>query len=141
MKISEILRRKGSKVTTIDPAATVRDLVTILVEQNIGAAVVSGPAGQVLGIVSERDIVRNLTDGPGVLDRTIAQIMSADLTVCRPDSSVEQVREEMTDRRIRHLPVIDGGELKGIVSIGDVVKSAIDDLRFERDQLSDYVGR
>lgn len=140
MKISEILRRKGSEVTTIDPATTVRDLVSVLAEYNIGAAVVCDAGSRVLGIVSERDVVRRLVDGPAVLDRSVEQIMSADVTVCRSDSSVEQVREEMTERRIRHLPVIDDGHLKGIVSIGDVVKSAIDDLRFERDQLSDYVN-
>ncbi|PRZ43735.1 CBS domain protein [Antricoccus suffuscus] len=141
MNISEILRRKGSDVITVVPATTVRDLIVVMAEHNIGAAVVQGADSRVLGIVSERDVVRRLVDGVGVLDHPVEEIMTADVTVCRTDSSIEQVRAEMTERRIRHLPVIDDGELKGIVSIGDVVKSAIDNLQFERDQLSDYVNR
>ncbi len=141
MKISEILRRKGSEVITVVPDTTVRDLIAVLAQHNIGAAIVCDAGSRVLGIVSERDVVRRLADGPEVLDRAVEQIMTVDVTVCRTDSSTEQVRVEMTERRIRHLPVIDDGELKGIVSIGDVVKSSIDTLQFERDQLSDYVNR
>lgn len=141
MKISEILRRKGSDVVTVVPDTTVRDLIAVMVEHNIGAAIVCDAGARVLGIVSERDVVRRLVDGAAVLDHTVEQIMTVDVTVCRTDSSTEQVRVEMTERRIRHLPVIDDGELKGIVSIGDVVKSSIDNLQFERDQLSDYVNR
>lgn len=141
MKISEILRRKGSEVITVVPSTTVRDLVAVMAEHNIGAAVVRDTGSRVLGIVSERDVVRRLIDGVKILDLTVEQIMTADVTVCRTDSSIEQVRSEMTERRIRHLPVVDDGQLKGIVSIGDVVKSAIDNLQFERDQLSDYVNR
>lgn len=141
MKISEILRRKGSEVVTVVPSTTVHDLIAVMAQHNIGAAVVRDTGSHVLGIVSERDVVRRLVDGVEVLDLAVEQIMTADVTVCRTDSSIEQVRSEMTERRIRHLPVVDDGELKGIVSIGDVVKSSIDHLQFERDQLSDYVNR
>ncbi len=141
MKISEILRRKGSDVVTVLPDATVRDLIAVMAEHNIGAAIVCDAGSRVLGIVSERDVVRRLIDGAEVLERTVEQIMTVDVAVCRTDSSTEQLRVEMTERRIRHLPVVDDGELKGIVSIGDLVKSSIDNLQFERDQLSDYVNR
>ena len=141
MKISEILRHKGSDVATIAPSATVRDLVAALAEHNIGALVVCDSDSAVLGIVSERDVVRRLVDGADVLDTEVAEIMTTDVAICHSSSSVDDLRIEMTERRIRHLPVVDDGVLVGIVSIGDVVKSTINTLEFERDQLTDYVNK
>lgn len=141
MRISEILRHKGSDVATIAPSATVRDLVAALAEHNIGALVVCDSDSTVLGIVSERDVVRRLVDGADVLDTEVAEIMTIDVAICHSSSSVDDLRIEMTERRIRHLPVVDDGVLVGIVSIGDVVKSTINTLEFERDQLTDYVNK
>jgi CBS domain-containing protein len=142
MRISEILRRKGGDVATIEPDADVRRLLTLLAERNIGAVVVSSDGAAIDGIVSERDIVRRLVErGAGLLDETVASIMTATVRTCAPGDNVEDLRATMTEHRIRHLPVVRNGELVGIVSIGDVVKSAIAELETEREQLVDYISR
>jgi CBS domain-containing protein len=140
MRISEVLHAKGDNVVTISPDATVRDLVTLLKEHNIGAAVVSSGSGTVAGIVSERDVVRGLADGAEVLDRAIVEIMTERVHTAAPSESVDHLMKLMTDNRIRHVPVVVDGSLHGIMSIGDVVKSRMDELQFERDQLESYVA-
>ncbi|MQY30595.1 CBS domain-containing protein [Nocardia aurantia] len=140
MRISEILRRKGAEVVTIVPEATVRELLGVLAERNVGAVVVSRGGGTVDGIVSERDIVRRLhTVGAELLDRPVADIMTAVVHTCSPEDRVESLRSTMTEHRVRHLPVLRDGRLAGIVSIGDVVKSAISELQTEREQLVHYL--
>jgi CBS domain-containing protein len=142
MRISEILRSKGGDVATIEPDADVRRLLALLAERNIGAVVVSSDGTTIDGIVSERDIVRRLVErGAGLLGETVASIMTATVRTCAPGDNVEDLRATMTEHRIRHLPVVRGGELVGIVSIGDVVKSAIAELETEREQLVDYISR
>jgi len=141
MHISEVLARKPSgAVVTVAPETTIRELLGILAEHNIGACVV-WVGDSLAGIVSERDVVRHLNaDGPAVaVESTVAAIMTADVTVCVPSDAVEDILRVMTERRIRHLPVVDDGRLTGIVSIGDLVKHRIDQLTFERDQLEGYV--
>lgn len=140
MHINEILRSKGSGVVTLPPDATVRDLVALLVDKRIGAVVVSDGEGSVVGIVSERDVVRGLAEGPGVLSKPVESIMTGDVITTDPHQSVHELAKIMTDRRVRHVPVVEDGALQGIVSIGDVVKSRIDELEFERDQLEHYVS-
>lgn len=140
MRISELLRAKGDEVVTISPDAHVRDLVALLGEHNIGAVVVSGGDGAVAGIVSERDVVRGLLSGTTVLDHSVGDIMTADVRSAVPGDSVHDLMKTMTDHRIRHVPVVVDGRLKGIISIGDVVKSRIGELEFERDQLESYVA-
>ena len=140
MHINEILKSKGTEVTLVSPDATVRELVAILIDKRIGAVIVSTAAQPVAGIVSERDVVRGLAAGAEVLDRPVSDIMTVDVVTAEPDKSVHELAKLMTERRIRHVPVVSGGELKGIVSIGDVVKSRIDELEFERDQLESYVS-
>jgi CBS domain-containing protein len=140
MHINEVLKNKGDKVVTVSPDMTVRDLVTTLAEHNIGAVVASTPDNPLVGIVSERDIVRGLVSGPGVLDASISEIMTADVRTAEPAATVEDLMRMMTDHRIRHVPVVSDGTLLGIVSIGDVVKSRIGELEFERDQLESYVS-
>jgi CBS domain-containing protein len=140
MRISDVLHAKGDNVVTVSPQATVRDLVGLLEQHNIGAAVVTAGRGEVAGIVSERDVVRRLASGPGVLDETVADIMTARVLTAKPDESVDHLMQLMTDNRIRHVPVVVGGDLLGIVSIGDVVKSRMNELQFERDQLESYVA-
>ncbi|MBL1076994.1 CBS domain-containing protein [Nocardia sp. 2] len=140
MRISEILRRKGSGVVTIAPDATVRDLLRVLSIQNVGAAIVSPDEVLISGIVSERDIVRRLhVDGADLLDRPVSAIMTAAVHTCSPDDRVETLNHTMTEHRIRHLPVLADGRMIGIVSIGDVVKSQISELETEREHLVRYL--
>jgi CBS domain-containing protein len=140
MRISDVLSSKPSgQVVTISPDATVRDLLALLAEHNIGAVVVSTDGQAVDGIVSERDVVRRLDQEDGVLDGAVSAIMTSDVRTCEPDTSVDDLRVMMTERRIRHVPVVSGGSLTGIISIGDVVKSRMAELEFERDQLDHYV--
>ena len=140
MRISDVLTSKPShQVVTIGPEATVRELLGLLAEHNVGAVVVSGDGAAVDGIVSERDIVRRLHDDESVLDGVVSAIMTSDVQTCDPHTSVDDLRVVMTERRIRHVPVVTDGRLTGIISIGDVVKSSLDQLKFERDQLDSYV--
>jgi CBS domain-containing protein len=140
MRISEVLSSKPDhQVVTITPDASVRDLLALLSQHNVGAVVVSGDGVAVVGIVSERDVVRRLHDDDGVLDAAVSQIMTSEVRTCKPDTSVDELRVMMTERRIRHVPVVEDGRLTGIISIGDVVKSSLDQLQFERDQLDSYV--
>ena len=142
MRISEILRNKGEDVATIEPDATVRRLLALLAEHNIGAVVVSADGSTIDGIASERDVVRRLDErGAGLLDEPVSAIMTATVRTCAPGDNVEDLRATMTEHRIRHVPVVRDGRLAGIVSIGDVVKSAIAELETEREQLVDYISR
>jgi CBS domain-containing protein len=139
MRISEVLHIKGDDVVTISPDATVSDLVALLGKHNIGAVVVSTGERAVSGIVSERDVVRGLGRTSDVLGLTVADIMTADVRTAGPRDSVNDLMKLMTDHRIRHVPVVVDDKLHGIVSIGDVVKSRIGELEFERQQLESYV--
>jgi CBS domain-containing protein len=140
MRIHDLLTSKPSaEVVTIAPDASVRDLLALLAEHNIGAVVVSSDGRTVDGIVSERDVVRRLHADEGVLGGAVAAIMTSDVETCQPDTPVDDLRVVMTERRIRHVPVVTDGRLTGIISIGDVVKSSLDQLQFERDQLDSYV--
>ncbi len=139
MRISDVLKSKSADVVTLTPDTTVRDLIAVLAEHNIGAVIVSTDQATVAGIVSERDIVRRLSSETNVLDTAIGDIMTAQVQTAKPDDSVDDLMRIMTEHRIRHVPVVVDGDLRGIVSIGDVVKSRIGQLEFERDQLESYV--
>jgi CBS domain-containing protein len=142
MRIRDILRRKGDTVATVRPDATVRQLLAVLAEHNIGAVVVSPDGASIAGIVSERDVVRRLHDrGAALLDRPVSDIMTAEVRSCGPGDQVEDLRRTLTEHRFRHVPVVEDGRLAGIVSIGDVVKSAIDELESEREHLVGYIQR
>ena len=138
MRIADILRRKGSEVVTIRSDATINDLLDLLAERRIGAVIVSDADGEVTGIVSERDIVQHARDVTTRQD-TVARIMTADVVTCAPAEELESLARVMTEKRFRHLPVVDEGRLVGIVSIGDVVKGRLDELQDERDHLQAYV--
>ncbi len=140
MHIREVLKSKGSSVVTVSPEHSVRDLIAVLGEHNVGAVVVSTDEAALSGIVSERDVVRGLVEGTGVLDHPVSSIMTAKVRTASPDDTVEDLMLLMTKHRIRHVPVVVDGELLGIVSIGDLVKSRISELEFERDQLESYVS-
>ena len=140
MRISDVIGTKSSKdVITISPDATVRELIRKLSEHNVGALIVSADGAAVDGIVSERDVVRHLLDSDDILDGAVSAIMTVDVATAEPSTSLDEMRVLMTERRIRHVPVVTEGKLTGIISIGDVVKAAMDQLTFERDQLDSYV--
>ncbi len=140
MHIEEVLAEKRRpEVVTIGPEARVAEVVASLAEHGIGALVVSTGDDAVDGIVSERDVVRRLAADPEVLGLRVRDVMTAAVETCEPTSSLDEVMAIMTERRIRHLPVLSDGRLVGIVSIGDVVKHKLAELQFERDQLDHYV--
>jgi CBS domain-containing protein len=141
MRVSDVLASKGSDVVyTISPDATVRELMDALAEHNVGALVVSSDGSSLLGIVSERDIVRKLRDVEDGRDLPVSDIMTADVRVCSPEDSFGGLMAVMTDHRIRHVPVVQDGRLVGVLSIGDAVKHRMEQLEFERDQLTHYVA-
>jgi CBS domain-containing protein len=140
MRISGLLRDKGDFVATIAPAATVTEVLAGLAEHGVGALIVTEDAKRILGIVSERDIARALhRDGPAALDRPVTDVMTADVRTCGPDDTVDSLMALMTERRIRHVPVVVDGELAGIVSIGDVVKHRVHELEHENTALVEYI--
>jgi CBS domain-containing protein len=142
MKISEIVRHKGDLVITIRSDQTVMDLLALLAEHRIGAVVVSDDGDTVSGIVSERDVVRHVnTGGASILDGPVSAIMTTEVHTCTRHDHINDVESAMTDRRIRHVPVVEDGHLVAIVSIGDVVKHRIVDLQSERDQLASYINQ
>jgi CBS domain-containing protein len=141
MRIADLIARKGSAVLTVPPDAPVSNLLEVLAERNVGAAVVC-EGDRLAGIVSERDVVRHLhRRGAGLLDAPVAEIMTTVVATCRLEDDVQTLSRTMTERRIRHIPVVDDQErLTGIVSIGDVVKTRIDQLEEHRDQLEAYIS-
>ena len=140
MRIADILRSKGSAVATVTQTTTVTGLLAELAVHNVGAMVVVGPDGVVVGIVSERDVVRGLHEyGAELMRRPVADIMSGVVVGCGLDDPIDDLAALMTHNRVRHVPVLDIGRLVGIVSIGDVVKNRIDELAVERQQLQAYI--
>jgi CBS domain-containing protein len=142
VKISDVLRYKGSEVITVKPDETVSGLLALLAEHRIGAVVVSTDGSSVDGIVSERDIVRHLhSSGTGVLEAPVSQIMTSDVTTGSADDNIADLAGTMTELRVRHVPIVDAeGKLAAIVSIGDIVKHRLSELQSERDQLRDYIS-
>lgn len=136
----EILELKGRDVATITPERNVTEALAVLKERGIGALVVSSDQRTVSGIVSERDIVLGIAeDGAAALQFPVSEVMTTDVLTCTRETSVEELMDLMTRRRFRHVPVVDAGELIGIVSIGDVVKSRVDQLETETEDLVDYI--
>ncbi len=139
--IAAILKHKGYQVTKIDPTATIAHVVEVLAEHRIGAVLVLDRAEQLLGIVSERDIVRCLAaNGARTLEMTAGQLMTRALQVAHSETTVAEAMQMMTVGRFRHMPVIDHGVLVGLISIGDVVKARIMDQEDEVDSLKAYVA-
>ena len=141
MRVSDVLASKGSDaVYTITPDSTVRELLDVLAELNVGALIVSDDGKAMLGIVSERDIVRKLRTVENARDLTVSEIMTTDVQLCGPEDSFGDLMSVMTEHRVRHIPVIEDGAIVGVVSIGDAVKYRMEQLEFERDQLNNYVA-
>ena len=141
MTVAAILKQKGYEVAHVAPTATIAEVVQDLAARRIGALLVLDSAGQVLGIVSERDVVRSMAEQGGrTMEMTAAKLMTTDLHVAGPGTTVAQATEMMTAGRFRHLPVMDGDHLLGIVSIGDVVKARLSQQEQEVDSLKAYVA-
>jgi CBS domain-containing protein len=142
VRIADLLRHKGSVVATAMPDRSVAGLLEDLARHNIGAMVVVDEAGNVAGIVSERDVVRQLNErGAEILDAPVSEIMTTRVVTCEPGEAVDTLAAIMTDRRIRHMPVVEDRQLVGIVSIGDVVKSRIRQLESQQEQLESYIAQ
>ena len=140
MTVTDILSRKGNQVHTIEPAATLNTAVKTLVERRIGALVVTGADGRIVGIISERDIVRVLGErGPAALDSPVAEAMTRKVVTCAQGDTIANIMERMTGGRFRHVPVVEQGRLAGIISIGDVVKARLGELETEHEALRDYI--
>jgi len=139
MRIADVLSNKGAAVATIAPETTVSQLLASLAALNIGAMVVVGADG-LAGIVPERDVVRELHKrGGGLLGQPVSEIMTTVLATCTPRDTVDHLVVLMTQNRVRHVPVLDDGRLAGIVSIGDVVKTRMEELETEQQHLQDYI--
>jgi CBS domain-containing protein len=140
MIISTILKGKAAEVVSVGPGDPVHAVARVLTERGIGAALVRDPAGRVLGIISERDIVRGMANqGQGTTQLPAERLMTRDLVTVTRNTAVTEALELVTRHRVRHLPVIEGGELVGLVSIGDLVKARIDEAEHEAAALKDYV--
>ena len=141
MHVHNILKVKGNAVATIHPEASLADATASLRDHGVGALVVSSDGRTIDGIVSERDVVRALAShGGSTLGRDVASAMSTTVTTCHANDTVDQLMSTMTERRVRHVPVVDDrGHLEGIISIGDVVKARVGQLEAENNQLHDYI--
>jgi CBS domain-containing protein len=144
MLVDTILQTKGTAVHTLRDSATLADAVTMLNAHNIGAIVIVGPGESVIGILSERDIVRQLGKSAGnpatALAQSIGSVMTRDVVTSERTTPIADVMERMTRRRIRHMPVVEGGRLAGIISIGDVVKLKIEEVEHEAEVLREYIA-
>jgi CBS domain-containing protein len=141
MKVSDLLATKGREVATISQERSVTDALAILKERGVGALVVTGSLPPLVGILSERDIVRALaTQGVDALDADVAELMTSEVRVCDEETSMASLMGLMTEHHIRHVPVVQDGRLVGLVSIGDVVKARLDELESDKQELLDYVS-
>ena len=138
MLVSEILRKKSGSIITMPPRERVETAIRMFKEKKIGAILVCGPTGDLLGIVTERDVLHGMAaHGAATLDRKVEEIMSLAHT-CKMDDNVRSVMRQMTFKHVRHVPVVDGSELKGMVSIGDIVKNQLDEAQLEIDTMRDF---
>ncbi len=140
MTVSTILAGKGREVITIEPTASLNDAVRLLTDNRIGAAVILGADRRIVGILSERDVVRALAErGAAVLDEPVSQLMTRKVSTCNEGEMVSAIMEQMTAGKFRHVPVVDQGRLVGIISIGDVVKHRLQEMEHESAAMRDYI--
>jgi CBS domain-containing protein len=140
MTVNDILSQKGNQVLTIEPAATLAAAVQMLAQRRIGALLVTGADHRIVGIISERDIVRVLGEkGTVVLGAPVADVMTRKVVTCARNETIAEIMERMTGGKFRHVPVVEHGRLVGIVSIGDVVKARLSELEYEQDALREYI--
>jgi CBS domain-containing protein len=142
MIVKNILLGKRGNVVTIEPTADLTAAIKLLAERSIGAVVILGADHRIVGILSERDIVRALAEhGPTALNEPVGQVMTRDIKTCSEDDTIEDLMGRMTTGRFRHMPVVEQGKLIGIVSIGDVVKNRVEEIRHESEALRDYIAK
>ena len=141
MNVATILKHKGGEIVSAGAGATLQDVAHLLAEKRIGATLVLDGEGAILGIVSERDIVRAIAArGPACLAMPVTSVMTSTVKICRSTDTIDQVMAQMTAGRFRHVPVVDGGRLTGIVSIGDVVKYRIAETELEVSAIREYIA-
>ena len=141
MKVADILKIKGSQVHSIGPDRTVLDVVALLNEHRIGALLVRDAAGTVVGLISERDVLRECLHHSAELGRiAVDDAMTRDLVVCVPEDDVDYAMGIVTKNRVRHLPVMDGDRVAGMISIGDLVKACLDEAQYENRYLKEYIA-
>jgi len=141
MNVAQLLGDKGHDVVSVQPHRTLSEATRLLGERRIGALVVSGADGALIGILSERDIIRALAEhGAVALDFAVSRVMTSRVVTCRPETSIDELMEIMTSGRFRHLPVIEHGRIVGIVSIGDVVKNRVAEIEAESRAMRDYIA-
>ena len=141
MKVQNILEYKGGRVLTTTAEQSIGDIVSLLRREKIGAVVVCDDEGNVVGLISERDIINGLADyGSAVLTSEVGTLMATNVLSCKTSDNIVDLMATMTERRIRHIPVIENGELKGIISIGDVVKNRIAETEHEAELLREYIS-
>ncbi len=143
MNVEAIIKSKGAKVVTVTPETTVSEAAKILKRARIGAVVVSSDGSDVLGILSERDIVNTMADPTkrtGLLEKPVSALMTREVLTCEPEDTVQKCMALMTDRRVRHLPVVQGEKMIGLVSIGDVVKNRLEELEIEAGFLRELIA-
>lgn len=140
MNVKNILARKGAEVKTIKSDSKVSAAAKMLGEARIGAVVISDDGETIAGILSERDIVRVVgSDGASALDWPVSKAMTTNVITCKPKDRIVELMSQMTQKRIRHLPVVDGGKMTGVISIGDVVKSRMDEIEKDAAAMHDYI--
>lgn len=139
MKISTILTTKGATVVTIRPEQSVQEVLALFQQYNIGALVVVDAAGAVVGLISERHIVRGLLRFPEILSQPVSAVMSREVIAVSPQDDVMSVMQTMTEKRFRHLPILDGGKLAGLISIGDIIKAQLDKSQGEVETLETQI--
>lgn len=145
MTVASILKVKGSDVYSIDPTTPIRDAAVVMADRNVGALLVTDKKGRLSGLISERDLVRvfaaKADAGSALVDAPVSEAMTAEVYTCTPSDSIRDLMHTMTERRIRHLPVMDGDRVVGLVSIGDVVKSRMADIEEEATLLRAYISQ
>jgi CBS domain-containing protein len=140
MLVRTILQEKGSWVATIEQDASIAAATEALAEHGVGALIVSGDGHTIEGIISERDIVRGLAQDPDVSGREVSDLMTREVMTCAPDATIDSLMAVMTEKRVRHLPIVDDDVIIGIISIGDVVKHRLQELQTEAQTLHDYIA-
>ena len=141
MTIRMILADKGREIVSIEPAATLKSAATLLAEKRIGAVLILGADHRIIGILSERDIVRAIGErGAAALDEPVSQTMTRKVSTCTEGETLVSIMERMTEGKFRHVPVVDQGRLAGIVSIGDVVKHRLEQIEHEYQAMRDYIA-
>jgi len=141
MTVAHILQSKGSDVISVSPTAAILEVADVLTEHKIGAVFVMGDGDKLVGIISERDIVRALAQrGSELAGSKVSEYMTSELITCAPDATIDQIMSLMTQGRVRHLPVLDKGKLCGMISIGDIVKRRIAEVEFEAEEMKRYIA-